>query len=114
MSLRELIESADESSAAALNAIVDRVLAAVPDAEEGVSYGVAVLRHAGKPLLGLARNASGYSLYPFSAAVTAVVAADLPGHAVSTGTIRFSAAQPIPPVVIDRIVALRTAEISGR
>lgn len=113
MSLDELMATADDAAAAALKAIIDQVRAAVPTADEGVSYGVPVLRARGKALIGLRRNVAGYALYPFSAAVTAAVAGDLPDHSVSTGAIRFTAAHPIPAAVVARIVELRLAEIAG-
>lgn len=113
MSLDELLATADQASAAALKTIIDLVRAAVPAADEGVSYGVPVLRAHGKALIGLRRNTAGYALYPFSAAVTAAVAGDLPDHSVSTGAIRFTAAHPIPATVVARIVELRLAEIAG-
>ena len=107
----DLIAASEGATADALQQILDLALAEVPEAEEGVSYGVPALRHRGKPLIGVKVSAGHLSLFPFSAEVVAAVADRLPGYSLSKGTIRFTAAQPVPADVTRRIVALRKAEI---
>ncbi|MFZ0529293.1 MAG: DUF1801 domain-containing protein [Propionicimonas sp.] len=107
----DLIAAGDGATADALQRILDLALAEVPDAVEGVSYGVPALRYRGKPLIGVRAAAEHLSLFPFSAEVVAAVADRLSGYSLSKGTIRFTAAQPVPDDVIARIVALRRAEI---
>src|SRR5262249_6905435 len=46
-----------------------RVVAAVPEAEEGTSYGMAALRYRGRPLVSVVSTKRGYSVFPFSSAV---------------------------------------------
>ena len=74
------------------------------------------LRVAGKPLLGFHVSSKHLSLHPFSPAVVAaavVVAEDLDGYSLSKGTIRFTPETPVPEPVIERMVQLRLAEITG-
>ena len=71
------------------------------------------LRVAGKPLLGFHVSEQHLSLHPFSPAVVAAVAEDLDGYSLSKGTIRFTPETPVPEPVIERMVQLRLAEITG-
>jgi uncharacterized protein YdhG (YjbR/CyaY superfamily) len=111
MSLAELIAAAEDADAVALRELLAVTRTLAPQAEEGISYGVAALFHHGKPLLGIGANAKGYAIYPFSAAVVAAVAAELPDFRVSTGAIGFNGAQPIPTPTLVRIIRLRLAEL---
>jgi uncharacterized protein YdhG (YjbR/CyaY superfamily) len=45
--------------------------------------------------------------------VVAAVAEDLDGYSLSKGTIRFTPETPVPEPVIERMVQLRLAEITG-
>ena len=103
----------DEADAAVMRHVVDHVAASVPEATEGRSYGLAAFLYHGKPLLGLAARANGLSLYPMSGAVVGAMATELRGRAVSKGTVRFTSDDPLPDEVLDRMVALRRAEIDG-
>lgn len=111
MSFAELIAAADDAGAAAVREVLKLTLAEAPDAEEGVSYGVAALRYLGRPLVGVGANAKGFSIFPFSPAVVAAVASDLPDFTITKGSIGFNGERPIPRPVLTRIVRLRLAEI---
>jgi uncharacterized protein YdhG (YjbR/CyaY superfamily) len=107
----DLIDAAPQPAAVVLRAIRDAVLAAAPEAEEGISYGVPAYRYRGRPLIGVGTNAKGYSLFPFSGSIVSSVAADLVGFRVSKGAIGFTADQPVPGPVVDKIIGLRLAEL---
>ena len=95
----------------ALQRVVDVATRVAPDAEEGTSYGMPALRVGGRPLLGVTASAKHLSVFPFSPAVVEAVSADLPGYALSKGTVRFSADRPVPDEVIRKMVRLRLAEL---
>lgn len=97
----------------ALERVRDIALRVSPDATQGTSYGMAALRVRGRPLLGLTASKEHLSLHPFSPAVVTAVAPDLAGFSLSKGTIRFTPAHPVPDSVVERIVGLRLAEITG-
>lgn len=83
----------------------------VPEAAEGVSYGMPALKLDGKPLLGVVAAAKHLSVFPFSPEVVAAVAGRLAGFSLSKGTIRFTAGHPVPDDVVEDVVRLRQAEI---
>lgn len=99
---------------AAVRRVYDIALQVAPHAEQGMSYGMPALRASGKPLLAVIAHKAHLSIHPFSSEVVAAVAADLPKHSLSKGTVRFSLDVPVPESVIERIVELRLAEIAGR
>ncbi len=96
-----------------LRALAARARELVPDASEGMSYGMAALRYRGRPLLAVRETASHLSLFPFSPSVVDAAAPRLAGFSLSKGTIRFSAALPLPPGVVDLVVLARRDEIDA-
>ena len=104
----------DDERRAALERVVAVARRLVPDADEGMSYGMPALRHLGKPLIAVVAAKGHLSLFPFSSAVVEAVAPELTGHSLSKGTIRFEADRQLPEHVIERIVELRLAEVEGR
>lgn len=68
--------------------------AIVPDAVDGVSYGIPVLKVGGSPLIGVTASAKHLSVFPFSPAVIDTVRTKLDGFSLSKGTIRFTPDHP--------------------
>lgn len=100
-----------EPNRGCLQHIVGIARSLAPEATEGMSYGMPALKLDGKPLLAAVAAAKHLSIFPFSAAVVEAVAPDLAGYSLSKGTIRFSAENPLPDEVVERVVRLRLAEI---
>lgn len=85
--------------------------AAVPEAVDGLGYGMPALRYRDRPLLSVMPARHHIGLYPFSPAVVEAVAGELDGYSFAKGTIRFSAKHPLPDDLVRRIVLLRRDEI---
>ncbi len=107
----ETIEGADRAALARVVAIAREV---VPDAVEGTSYAMPALLHRGKGLVATLRTARHLSLYPFSGTVIAQLGEELDGFETTTGSIHYSAEQPIPEDVLRRLVEARRAEIDAK
>ena len=101
----------EEDQRAALQHVREVVRAAVPDAEEGTSYGMPAFRWKGKPLLGFRAAKKHLSLFPFSPAAVEAVADRLEGFDLSKGTIRFTPERPVPDDVLLALVEARKREI---
>jgi uncharacterized protein YdhG (YjbR/CyaY superfamily) len=67
----------------------------------------------GRPLLGIRASKDHLSVYPFSPAAVDAVAPRLEGFSLSKGTIRFTAAQPIPEDALLELVRVRREEIEA-
>ena len=107
----DYLATLDEPTAALLERLRGRALALVPDADEGISYGMAAMRHRGRPLVAVLATKAGYSVYPFSSAVVAAVTVDLPDVDATKGGIRCTAARPLPDASFDALVTGRRDEI---
>lgn len=103
----------DDASRAAFARVLEVALEVTPDAEQGTSYGMAALRHRGKPLLGFLAAKQHLSVYPFSPSVIDAVRDRLDGFELSKGTIRFTVDRPLPEDVVRDVVRLRAAEIGA-
>jgi len=88
-----------------------RAVSLVPDAVEGVSYGMPALRYRDSPLVSVISAKGHIGLYPFSPPVVSAVAGELEGYSLSKGTIRFTPEHPLPDSVVDRVILLRRDEI---
>ncbi len=87
--------------------------AAAPDAEEGISYGLAAFRLHGRPLAGFGASAGHCAYYPMSGDIVAALARELAGYSTSKGTIRFQPSRPLPVSLIRKLVNARRAEIEA-
>lgn len=88
--------------------------ALVPEAEQGLSYGMPALIVASRPLLSVMRAKGHFGLYPYSAAVVAKVLetlAPVDGLTAAKGTVRLPLGAPIPQIVISELVLIRHDEI---
>lgn len=103
----------EEPERRALERIRDVALRVAPDADQGKSYGMPALRVAGKPLIGFTVSKQHLSLHPFSPEAVEAVADELEGFSLSKGTIRFTPETPLPEQIVERVVRLRLAEITG-
>lgn len=90
-----------------------RALSLVPEATEGVSYGMPALRYRDSPLVSVMSAKGHIGLYPFSPAVVTAVSAELDDYSWSKGTIRFTPEHPLPDSLVDRIILLRRDEIDA-
>ena len=103
----------DEPARAVFARLLTVATDAVPDAEQGRSYGMAALRHRGKPLLGFRAGKQHLSVFPFSPEVVDAVRGRLVGFHLSKGTIRFTVDRPLPDDVARDVAILRAREITG-
>jgi uncharacterized protein YdhG (YjbR/CyaY superfamily) len=110
----DYVSSLDASARAAFEHIRDLVMEMAPGVEQGTSYGMAALRHNQKPLLAFRAARQHLRIFPFSSRVVDAVRDQLTAFELSRGTIRFTAASPLPDEVVRDIVRYRIQEIAGR
>jgi uncharacterized protein YdhG (YjbR/CyaY superfamily) len=109
----DYFNSLDASARDAFEHICDLVIEIVPEAEQGTSYGMATLKYNQKPLLAFLAAKHHLSIFPFSSRVVDAVRDRLAAFELSNGTIRFTAATPLPDEVVRDIIRHRIQEIAG-
>ncbi len=82
----------------------------IPDATEGISYRIPVIKYKGRPLVGFGMAADHCSFYVMSSTVIPRLKDRLKAYNTSTGTIRFPAGKPLSEVIVKNVVKLRIAE----
>ena len=88
----------------------------VPEAEQGLGYGMPALVYRGKPLLSVMRTRKHIGLYPFSGQIVSTVAdavRAVPDTGLDKGTIRFQPQSPLPDDLVRALVVARREQIEG-
>jgi uncharacterized protein YdhG (YjbR/CyaY superfamily) len=96
----------------ALERLRRTIIAAVPDAEEGLSYGMPAFKYRGRPLIYMGATKKHCALYGISAAIDSH-ADELAAFDVSKGTIRFAAGKPPSQALVRSLVRQRMREIDA-
>jgi uncharacterized protein YdhG (YjbR/CyaY superfamily) len=86
---------------------------AVPEAVEGIGYGMPGYKLDGKPMLYFAGFREHYSLFAASGTFFAALQDELKGYELRKGTIHFPLSKPVPVKLISRIAKLRAAGIAA-
>ncbi len=100
-----------EPARSTLLAVRATLRALLPEASEGISYGIPAFKLRKKPVAGYAAFPRHCGFYPMSGNVVASLRADLAGYETSKGGIRFSLDAPLPTELIEKLVKARLAEI---
>lgn len=103
----------DGPDGAALRHVYSVALDVCPEAAEGHSYGMAALILHGKGYASAMRAKDHLSVFPFSGRVLGALGDRLDGFDWSKGTLRFTAAHPVPDDILRAIFAARVAEIES-
>jgi uncharacterized protein YdhG (YjbR/CyaY superfamily) len=109
----DYIAGLDEPARSVLEQYRVRAVALVPEAEEGRSYGMAVLRYRGRPLISMLSTKQGYSVFPFSPAVVEGVTAEFDEFESTKGGIKFTDKRRLPNKAFDALVTRRRDEIDA-
>ena len=110
----EYLAAVSDDKRAALEKLRQTIKAAVPKAEECISYGLAAFRLDGRVLVGFGAAANHCSFYPWSGSTVAAHEDLLKGYDTSKGTIRFPANKPLPVALVRKLVKYRIAENLAR
>ena len=95
---------------AALEQLRKTIRAAVPGAEECISYQLPAFRLDGKPLVLFGATATHCAFYPGSGTAVEAHRDELKGYSTSKGTIRFQPDKPLPASLVRKLVKYRIAE----
>jgi uncharacterized protein YdhG (YjbR/CyaY superfamily) len=108
----EYLDRLDEPKRSTLSRLRRDILAVVPDAEQCISYAVPGFKVAGKTIAGFAAFKNHLSYLPHSGSVFPELAEELAGYQKSTGALRFPVDRPLPPELVEKLIAVRLGQIS--
>lgn len=84
----------------------------LPEAEQGIAYGIPCFKEAGKGVAGFGFYKQHCTYFPMSGSITAELADELTGYATAKGSIRFPVDEPLPADLVTRLVEARRREIA--
>jgi uncharacterized protein YdhG (YjbR/CyaY superfamily) len=100
----------DEPKRTTLGALRDTILEVIPDAEEGISYGLPAFRVDGKVIAGFAAFKHHLSYLPHSGSVFPELRDELSGYTTSTGALRFPVDAALPRALVERLIRVRMSQ----
>ena len=103
----------DEPKQSTLRALRDTILGVVPDAEQGISYGLPAFRHRGKVIAGFAAFKNHLSYLPHSGSVFPALRTELADYQTTTGSLHFPVDVPLPTTVVQQLIDVRISQAFG-
>ena len=88
------------------------LVALLPDAEQGIAYGVPCFKVSGKAVAGFASYKDHCTYLPMSGSITAELADELTGYVTAKGSIQFAPDEPLPADLVEHLVDARRREIA--
>ena len=85
-------------------------VAAAPDAEECISYGLPAFRLDGRIVAGFQATAAGCSYYPFSGTTLGTLKRELEGYPGTKSAVHFGPDRPLPVALLRKLIQARIAE----
>jgi uncharacterized protein YdhG (YjbR/CyaY superfamily) len=104
----------DEPKRTTLQQLRRTIRSIVPEAEEGISYGMPAYRLQGKVIAGFAAFKNHLSYVPHSGSVFAEIPDEVAGYVTSKAALQFPIDRPLPKALIKKLLAIRLKQVSHR
>ena len=103
----------DEPKRSTLESLRATILGLIPEAEQGLSYGVPAFRVDGTVIAGFSAAKGHLSYLPHSGAILSELGpAELDGLQATKGALKFPVDAPPPDGLVEKLIAARVAEIN--
>ena len=109
-SVDEYLAGLPEAPRATLEELRKAIKAAVPQATETISYQMPTFKLDGRFLVSYAAFTNHCSLFPWTEAMVEEFGDELEPYLSGKGTLRFTAAEPMPAALVKKIVKERIRE----
>jgi uncharacterized protein YdhG (YjbR/CyaY superfamily) len=110
----DYLRGVEEPKRGMLEALRGTILEVIPEAEQGISYGLPAFRLHGKTIAGFAAFKDHLSYLPHSGRVLGELAGDLSGYTMTKGSLHFPVDRPLPRALVERLIAVRLREADQR
>jgi uncharacterized protein YdhG (YjbR/CyaY superfamily) len=113
-SVEAYVKGLTGESRAAIQKLRETIAAAVPQAEEGITYSMPGFKLGGKGLVCYAAFNDHYSFFPMSGAAIDAHRDELGHRVTGKGTIRFEYGEQLPVGLVKKVVKWRVAEVTAK
>jgi len=101
----------DEPKRSTLEALRESILEILPEADQGIAYGVPAFKVNGKAVAGFAAFKNHLSYVPHSGSVLATLPDDTAPYETSKGSLKFAVDRPLPKRLVKKLVSARMREL---
>ena len=110
----EYLANLEEPKRTTLQAVRQTIRGIIPEADEGISYGMPAYRLRGKVVAGFAAFKNHLSYLPHSGSVFPEIPEDLAGYVTSKGALQFPVERPLPKALVKKLIAIRLSQVGQR
>jgi uncharacterized protein YdhG (YjbR/CyaY superfamily) len=103
----QYLDALEESKRATLALLRQTILDLLPEAEQGIAYGVPAFRVQGKTIAGFAAFKSHLSYLPHSGSVFPQLKDQLQDYTTSAGALRLDIGHALPAPLVEKLIAVR-------
>jgi uncharacterized protein YdhG (YjbR/CyaY superfamily) len=105
------LRSLDEPKRSTLETLRRTILEIIPEAEQGMAYGVPAFRLRGQVVAGFAAFKTHLSYLPHSGSVFPELKDDLAKYKTSTGALQFPVDRSLPKSLVRKLIAVRKTQM---
>jgi uncharacterized protein YdhG (YjbR/CyaY superfamily) len=113
-SVETYLESLPEERRSALQKLRETIVAAAPEAEEGITYSMPGFLFDGHGFVSYAAFDDHYSFFPMSSKAIDAHRDELGSRVTGKGTIRLEYGRPLPTALVKKVVRTRLAEATAK
>jgi uncharacterized protein YdhG (YjbR/CyaY superfamily) len=114
MSAKEIddyLAELDGPKRATLQQLRQTILSIIPDANEGIAYGMPAFRLHGKVIAGFAAFKNHLSYVPHSGSVIPQLSDEVAGYESTPGSLHFPVDRPLPKTLVRKLIAARLNQV---
>src|SRR5436190_24179634 len=101
------LASLEQPKRTTLAQLRDTIATIVPDAEQGISYGMPAFKLRGKTIAGFAAFKNHLSYLPHSGSVIPELSKETEGYESTTGSLHFPIDTPLPESLVRKLLTVR-------
>jgi uncharacterized protein YdhG (YjbR/CyaY superfamily) len=104
----------DEPKRSTLATVRKAIREVIPEAEEGIAYGMPAFRMHGKVIAGFAAFKNHLSYVPHSGSVLPELASEIAGYRSTPGSLHFPVDTPLPKPLVEKLIEVRLRQARER
>lgn len=104
----------EEPKRSTLAILRETIVSIVPDAEQGISYGMPAFKVHGKVVAGFAAFKNHLSYVPHSGSVVPALADEVKGYTYTAGSLHFPIDKPLPKRLVKKLIDTRLQQLKEK